>query len=221
MTKDELERQRLNARGKQILQRQKAGAVRPHREDGYVNLLNKYGTSQDNSEAYQFEREPIIPDTQLTGLYEGNGLFSKIIDTPAEEALKHGFSMADKEPLEILEKISDMYDYAHDALKQFPRDERYALVSDIKHKIDVLIDLCIKAKRGHYKKTTLREMDDALDTLRFYVKKSYKFRYLSEKKFFIWNDYLTQIGKMLGKWITNNNQREMNMSQKEQAKNPK
>lgn len=93
MTKDELERQRLNARGKQILQRQKAGAVRPHREDGYVNLLNKYGTSQDNSEAYQFEREPIIPDMQLTGLYEGNGLFSKIIDTPAEEALKHGFDL--------------------------------------------------------------------------------------------------------------------------------
>lgn len=93
MTKDELERQRLNARGKQILQRQKAGAVRPHREDGYVNLLNKYGTLQDNSEAYQFEREPIIPDMQLTGLYEGNGLFSKIIDTPAEEALKHGFDL--------------------------------------------------------------------------------------------------------------------------------
>lgn len=93
MTKDELERQRLNARGKQILQRQKVGAVRPHREDGYVNLLNKYGTSQDNSEAYQFEREPIIPDMQLTGLYEGNGLFSKIIDTPAEEALKHGFDL--------------------------------------------------------------------------------------------------------------------------------
>lgn len=93
MTKDELERQRLNARGKQILQQQKAGAVRPHREDGYVNLLNKYGTSQDNSEAYQFEREPIIPDMQLTGLYEGNGLFSKIIDTPAEEALKHGFDL--------------------------------------------------------------------------------------------------------------------------------
>ena len=34
-------------------------------------------------------REPIIPDMQLTSLYEGNGLFSKIIDTPAEEALKH------------------------------------------------------------------------------------------------------------------------------------
>ena len=93
MTTHEQERHRWNARGQQRRQRQKAGAVRPHREDGYVNLLNKYGTSQDNSEAYQFEREPIIPDMQLTGLYEGNGLFSKIIDTPAEEALKHGFDL--------------------------------------------------------------------------------------------------------------------------------
>lgn len=89
---DEAERRRLNERGCEILRR-KNGAVRPHREDGYVNLLNKYGTKQDNSEAYKFEREPVIPDMQLTGLYEGNGLFSKIIDTPAEEALKHGFDL--------------------------------------------------------------------------------------------------------------------------------
>lgn len=89
---DEGDRRRLNERGREILRR-KNGAVRPHREDGYVNLLNKYGTKQDNSEAYKFEREPVIPDMQLTGLYEGNGLFSKIIDTPAEEALKHGFDL--------------------------------------------------------------------------------------------------------------------------------
>ena len=89
---DEAERRRLNERGREILRR-KNGVVRPHREDGYVNLLNKYGTKQDNSEAYKFEREPVIPDMQLTGLYEGNGLFSKIIDTPAEEALKHGFDL--------------------------------------------------------------------------------------------------------------------------------
>lgn len=92
ISEDEAERRRLNERGREILRR-KNGAVRPHREDGYVNLLNKYGTKQDNSEAYKFEREPVIPDMQLTGLYEGNGLFSKIIDTPAEEALKHGFDL--------------------------------------------------------------------------------------------------------------------------------
>lgn len=92
ISEDEAERRRLNERGREILRR-KNGAVRPHREDGYVNLLNKYGTKQDNSETYKFEREPVIPDMQLTGLYEGNGLFSKIIDTPAEEALKHGFDL--------------------------------------------------------------------------------------------------------------------------------
>ena len=90
----ELERRRLNERGRQILLRKEGKAVRPQREDGYVNLLNKYGTQQDSSEAYRYEREPIIPDMQLTGLYEGNGLFAKIIDTPAEEALKHGFDLS-------------------------------------------------------------------------------------------------------------------------------
>lgn len=90
---NELERRKLNERGRQILQRQAGKAVRPYREDGYVNLMNKYGTSQDNSESYSFDCEPVIPDMQLTSLYEGNGLFSKIIDTPAEEALKHGFDL--------------------------------------------------------------------------------------------------------------------------------
>lgn len=114
---DEAERRRLNERGREILRR-KNGAVRPHREDGYVNLLNKYGTKQDNSEAYKFEREPVIPDMQLTGLYEGNGLFSKIIDTPAEEALKHGF--------DLNLKSDELNAFVEDALDDLEWKERAA-----------------------------------------------------------------------------------------------
>lgn len=114
---DEAERRRLNERGREILRR-KNGAVRPHREDGYVNLLNKYGTKQDNSEAYKFEREPVIPDMQLTGLYEGNGLFSKIIDTPAEEALKHGF--------DLNLKSDELNAFVEDALDDLEWEERAA-----------------------------------------------------------------------------------------------
>lgn len=114
---DEAERRRLNERGREILRR-KNGAVRPHREDGYVNLLNKYGTKQDNSEAYKFEREPVIPDMQLTGLYEGNGLFSKIIDTPAEEALKHGF--------DLNLKSDELNAFVKDALDDLEWEERAA-----------------------------------------------------------------------------------------------
>ena len=114
---DEAERRRLNERGREILRR-KNGAVRPHREDGYVNLLNKYGTKQDNSEAYKFEREPVIPDMQLTGLYEGNGLFSKIIDSPAEEALKHGF--------DLNLKSDELNAFVEDALDDLEWEEKAA-----------------------------------------------------------------------------------------------
>ena len=114
---DEAERRRLNERGREILRR-KNGAVRPHREDGYVNLLNKYGTKQDNSEAYKFEREPVIPDMQLTGLYEGNVLFSKIIDTPAEEALKHGF--------DLNLKSDELNAFVEDALDDLEWEEKAA-----------------------------------------------------------------------------------------------
>ena len=63
------------------------------RQDGYINLVNKWGTSKDPSEAYRFQRELITPDMELTTLYTDNGLFTRIIDAPAEEALKQGFDL--------------------------------------------------------------------------------------------------------------------------------
>lgn len=93
--------------------RQQAGlAVRPYRADGYVNMMTRYGTSRDISEQYRFVPEQAVPDELLTMYYEGNGLFAKIIDTPAEEALKHGFHLngiADQ-------KIEDFFSEALDEL---------------------------------------------------------------------------------------------------------
>lgn len=104
--------------GKQQLEAQAKRAVRPYRADGYVNLLNKYGTSQDNSEAYTYEREPLVPDFQLTQLYEGNGLFAKVIDTPAEEALKHGFDLGLNDP--------DIETFVEDALDDLDWEQKAA-----------------------------------------------------------------------------------------------
>ena len=36
----------------QLIQKQTGKAVRSYRADGYVNMLNKYGTSKDTSEHY-------------------------------------------------------------------------------------------------------------------------------------------------------------------------
>lgn len=60
--------------------------------DGYQNLMNKYGTKEDVSEQYCFESGEPVTDIELTIHYEENGLFSKIIDIPAEDAVSGGFS---------------------------------------------------------------------------------------------------------------------------------
>lgn len=62
------------------------------RVDGYKNLMNKYGTQDDVSEQYRFESEAPVTDVELTLNYEENGLFSKIIDIPADDAVSNGFS---------------------------------------------------------------------------------------------------------------------------------
>ncbi len=83
------------------------------RHDGYTNILNRYGTIQDNSTAYQYAAEPFADDLELTRLYEGNGLFTKIIDRPAEEAVKHGLDVdfGDEEISEYIESKMDDLEY--------------------------------------------------------------------------------------------------------------
>ncbi len=99
-----------------MIQKQTGRVVRPYRYDGYVNMLNKYGTARDVSERYEFRQEPPIPDETLTMYYEGNGLFARIIDAPAEESIKHGF---------ILEELNDhtIEDFYREALEELDWEE--------------------------------------------------------------------------------------------------
>lgn len=78
------------------------------RNDGYKNVLSKYGTKEDLSENYRFESVGLIEDMELTVNYEENGLFGKIIDLPAEEAVSSGFKYNTSE--EIAKFIDDSLD---------------------------------------------------------------------------------------------------------------
>ena len=102
---DQLKRYQRRQRGAAIL----SGEQDAFRKDGYTNMLNKYGTQQDNSEAYSFVAEEAVNDMELERLYEGNGLFTKIIDRPAEEAVKHGFDI-DFGDDDISEYVEDKMD---------------------------------------------------------------------------------------------------------------
>lgn len=75
-------------------------AVRDYRDgqfrfDGYLNMLNKVGTQQDNSQTWQWSGVTFETDQQLSNLYMSNGLFAKIIDRPAEDAVAKGFDLSD------------------------------------------------------------------------------------------------------------------------------
>lgn len=94
------------------------GSQEQFRQDGYTNLLNKYGTAQDNSTAYHYRQEEITDDMQLIRLYEGNGLFSKIIDRPSEEAVKHG--------LDIDFGDEGISEYVEDRLDKLGFEEKFA-----------------------------------------------------------------------------------------------
>lgn len=70
-------------------------SVEAYRTDGYLNMLNKVGTKQDNTTAWQYEADEFASDQKITDLYIGNGLFSKIIDRPAEDAIAKGLDLSD------------------------------------------------------------------------------------------------------------------------------
>lgn len=65
------------------------------RSDGYRNMLNKVGTMQDNSQAWEFTDSSYATDMELIRLYETNGLFAKIVDRPAEDAMSKGLDLSD------------------------------------------------------------------------------------------------------------------------------
>lgn len=86
------------------------------RKDGYKNLMSKYGTADDVSEHYRFESGEPVTDIELTINYEENGLFSKIIDIPADDAVSSGFSYG----------LSDMdiEKYINDSLDELDFEEK-------------------------------------------------------------------------------------------------
>lgn len=114
------------------------------------------------------------------------------------------------ETLKILQKKEDMMEYAYPALAQYPRSERYAMVADMKRSMDKMLEKAIEAEKKYYKKTTLQELDIEIMKMKTYVKMSYKLRFLPDKKRNVMNDYLAEIGRMLGGWIKTCQAREGN-----------
>lgn len=105
------------------------------------------------------------------------------------------------EELIILQKIMDMMEYGYQALAQFPKSEKFALVTDIKRCMDQMLERTIEAQKRYYKKTTLQELDVAIAKLRAYLRLSHTLKFLPTHKYEVWSGMVIEIGKMLGGWL--------------------
>jgi four helix bundle protein len=103
--------------------------------------------------------------------------------------------------LSILTKIHDLTKYAYPALAQFPKSEKFAIVVDIKHCINLVLERAIEASKKYHKKTTLQDMDVELMKLRHYLRLSFELGFLPQKKYEILSGMVAEIGKMLGGWL--------------------
>lgn len=92
-------------------------------------------------------------------------------------------------------------EYAYLALAQYPKSEKFALASDIKRCMDLMLELTIEAQKKYYKKTTLRDLDIEVAKLKVYIRLSYSLHFIPLKKYEVWSGKVVEIGKMLGGWI--------------------
>ena len=103
--------------------------------------------------------------------------------------------------LVIQQKTIDMFSYGYIELKQFPKSERFTLVSEIKIILNNILSYVITATKKYFKKTTLQDLDIELAKLKVFIRLSKDLGFLSFKKYEIWVKQCLEIGKMLGGWI--------------------
>ncbi len=101
----------------------------------------------------------------------------------------------------ILQKVMDMMEYGYLALAQYPKSEKFAMVTDIKRSMDIMLERVIEAHKKYYKKTTLQELDVEIAKLKAYMRLSHTLKFLPTHKYEVWSGMIVEIGKMLGGWL--------------------
>ena len=97
-----------------------------------------------------------------------------------------------------LEKVFDMIEYSYTALAQFPKSEKFGLVTDIKRTMDEILGLCIEVQKRRTKKTTLTNLDIAIAKLKAYTRLALHLKFLPPRKYGLWTDMNAEIGRMVG-----------------------
>lgn len=75
----------------------------------------------------------------------------------------------------IYEKMNGLIFYSKNLLTKFPKSERFDLCTDIK--------------------------ENLYSNLRTMTRLSYEYKYITPKNYMVWNEKISEIGKMIGGWL--------------------
>ena len=102
------------------------------------------------------------------------------------------------EKLKIYQKVSDLRDWLFPILDHFPRRERFALCTRIKHTVYDIVEAVIRIALGDEATKNALEADVKLQMLKFLIAEAHARKYLSHKKYAYFSELALEIGKMIG-----------------------
>lgn len=104
----------------------------------------------------------------------------------------------------IYQKYTDVIEYGYNLLKKYPKSEKYGLSSEIRKSMFQTIRLILYANKmsnKYNKLDIINKIDAEIASQKFFVRFSYKNRYISNNNYYEWSKRLDEIGKILGGWI--------------------
>ena len=114
---------------------------------------------------------------------------------------------ADKRTL--VERVCDLDSYTHKALtsSNYPREQRYFLCAEIQRLVAEIMNLAVRSMKGYLQKSTLQNLDIALETLKYKIRESRRKKYISEHRRHTWVLCVEKIGVLVGGWIKVKNEK--------------
>ncbi|MCI8617584.1 MAG: four helix bundle protein [Clostridia bacterium] len=102
------------------------------------------------------------------------------------------------------EKMNNLIYYSRNLLVKFPKSERFDLCSDIKNTLYECLKNIVfawKEYKDEDKLKALRIVDIDLVFLKSLILIAYKSQYITQKNFMVWNENVSELGKLIGGWI--------------------
>ena len=103
----------------------------------------------------------------------------------------------------VIKKLYDLYCYTHKMILVFPKHERYSLGEKMEISIIEIIELIVSgnAQPKNFKDTYLLNANAKIEVLKILYRLAFDIEIIKDKQYLKTEEYLQEIGKMLGGWI--------------------